>query len=137
MTLALSKLKILMVNYEFPPIGGGAGKAHQCILKEYTRKPELQIDVLTSAPKPGFVQEKFAENITIHKVGLHKKKLHFWKKSEVIEWLIKARRVYKRLLDFRAATCATKQGNRYRTSFRLEAQMFRDKTNDCSWSTRY
>ncbi|UCC97913.1 MAG: glycosyltransferase family 4 protein [Phycisphaerales bacterium] len=87
-----------MLNYEFPPIGGGAAKAHLCLLRQYTKRNDLQVDVLTSAPKPGAVTEKFSENITIHKVGIHKKQLHYWRRIEVVEWLIRARFHYRRLL---------------------------------------
>ena len=91
-------MKILMLNYEFPPIGGGAAKANFCLLRQYAGRDDLQVDVLTSAPKPGFVSEKFSENITIYKVGIHKKDLHFWRRIEVIEWLFKAGLQYRRLL---------------------------------------
>ena len=89
---------MLMLNYEFPPIGGGAAHAHLCLLKEYAGNDELEIDVLTSAPDPAFHKEKFSENITIYKVGAHKKSLHFWRRTEVIEWLIKAQLHYRKLL---------------------------------------
>jgi len=91
-------MRILMLNYEFPPIGGGAGKVHLCLLKQYAQTSGLKIDVLTSAPRPGFSIEKFSDNITIYKVGLHKKMLHYWRKSEVLEWLLKAQYHYYRLL---------------------------------------
>lgn len=87
-----------MLNYEFPPIGGGAAHAHLCLLKEYAGNSELTIDVLTSAPEPGFYKQDFSENITIYKVGLHKKSLHFWRKVEVIEWLVKTGSHYRKLL---------------------------------------
>jgi hypothetical protein len=87
-----------MLNHEFPPIGGGARHAHLCLLREYAANGQLTIDVLTSTPGPGFFEEKFSENITIYKVGLHKKSLHYWRKAEAIEWLIKARFHYCRLL---------------------------------------
>jgi len=87
-----------MLNYEFPPIGGGAAKANLCLLRQYAGRNDLRIDMLTSAPKPGFVSENFSENITIHKVGIHKKHLHFWRRAEVIEWLVKAGFHYRRLL---------------------------------------
>lgn len=96
---SIAKIKLLMLNYEFPPIGGGAGKAHLCILKQFADDNRLEIDVLTSAPKPGFVKENFAENITIHKVGIHKKDMHYWRKSEVIEWLFKAKRYYRKMMN--------------------------------------
>jgi len=91
-------MKILMLNYEFPPIGGGAAQAHLCLLRQYANNNLLWVDVLTSAPEPGSVTEKFSENITIHKVGIHKKELHFWRKVEVIEWLIRATSYYRKLL---------------------------------------
>ena len=87
-----------MLNYEFPPIGGGAGKAHHQLLKQYANTRNLAIDVLTCAPGPGFRVENFAQNIKIYKVGLHKKHLHYWRKIEVIEWLTKASFLYRKLL---------------------------------------
>ncbi len=94
----MAKLNLLMLNYEFPPIGGGAGKAHLSQLNEYTKTNELKIDVLTAAPKPGFTKEQLSDNITIYKVGLHKKNLHFWRKIEVLEWLFKAQHHYRKML---------------------------------------
>jgi glycosyltransferase involved in cell wall biosynthesis len=91
-------MNILMLNYEFPPIGGGAANAHLCLLRQYAGNDDLRVDVLTSAPKPGFVAEKFAGNITVYRVGIHKKHLHFWRKIEVIEWLVRAKSHYRRLL---------------------------------------
>ncbi len=91
-------MKILMLNYEYPPIGGGAANAHRCLLQQYAGSSDLKADVLTSAPKPGFFKESFADNVTIYKVGLHKKELHFWRKIEVIEWLFKAKFHYRKLL---------------------------------------
>jgi glycosyltransferase involved in cell wall biosynthesis len=91
-------MKILMLNYEFPPIGGGAANAHLCLLKQYAGNSNLTVDVLTSTPKTGLINEYFADNITIYKVGLHKKQLHYWRKTEVLEWLLKAGSHYRRLL---------------------------------------
>jgi L-malate glycosyltransferase len=91
-------MKILMLNYEFPPIGGGAGQAHLAILKQYAGKSNLQVDVLASAPKPGFAVQKLSDNVTIYTVGVHKKNLHYWRKIEVIEWVLKATPPYRRLL---------------------------------------
>ncbi|MGD0596267.1 MAG: glycosyltransferase family 4 protein [Sedimentisphaerales bacterium] len=91
-------MKIMMLNYEFPPIGGGAGKAHLAILKQYAGKSNLQVDVLASAPKPGFVVQKLSDNVTIYTVGVHKKNLHYWRKIEVVEWVARATPPYRRLL---------------------------------------
>ncbi|MDO8303472.1 MAG: glycosyltransferase family 4 protein [Sedimentisphaerales bacterium] len=96
-----------MLNYEFPPIGGGAANAHLYLLREFakttlttegTEKSKISIDVLTSAPTPGFFKEQFSDDIAIYKVGIHKKNLHFWRKSEILEWLFKANGRYRMLL---------------------------------------
>ena len=62
-------MKILMLNYEFPPIGGGAANANLNLLRQYTDKSALQVDVLTSAPEPGFFKEKFSDSITIYNLS--------------------------------------------------------------------
>ena len=92
-------MKILMLNYEFPPIGGGAGQAHLAILRQYAWKKDLQVDVLTSAPKPGFAVQKFADNVTIYTVGVHKKNMHYWRMVEVVEWVAKAKSPYRHMLE--------------------------------------
>ncbi len=94
----MAGLRLLMLNYEFPPIGGGGAQAHANLLREYGQRNNLQVDVLTSAATPGFTQETLSSNITIYRVGLHKKKLHYWRKQEVLEWLFKSRSHYKRLI---------------------------------------
>jgi L-malate glycosyltransferase len=91
-------MKILMINYEFPPIGGGAGQAHLAILKQFAGKADLHVDVLASAPKPGLEAKKLSNNVTLYTVGVHKKNLHYWRKIEVVEWVLKATSPYRRLL---------------------------------------
>ncbi len=91
-------MKILMLNYEFPPIGGGGGQAHLSLLKQYAGRLDLQVDCLTSAPEPETFTERFADNIVIFRTGIHKKDLHLWRRGEVIEWLRKATPYYRRLV---------------------------------------
>jgi glycosyltransferase involved in cell wall biosynthesis len=91
-------MRVILLNYEFPPIGGGAGNANLCLLKEFAGMEGLEIDVLTSSITPGLTVERFADNITIYKVGIRKKNLHYWKKSEVLSWLFKAYFRYRKLL---------------------------------------
>jgi glycosyltransferase involved in cell wall biosynthesis len=94
----MGTLNVLMLNYEFPPIGGGGGQAHLSLLRQYANRADLRVDVLTCAPQPGFQVETFAPNIEIHKVGIKKGDLHFWRKTEVLAWLRRAKPHYRRLL---------------------------------------
>jgi len=91
-------MKILMLNYEFPPIGGGGGQAHWALLQQYAGRPDLEVDVLTSAPKPGVYMDRPAGNVMIFKIGIRKRNLHVWKRGEVIEWLLKAGECHRRLV---------------------------------------
>ncbi|MBE0534894.1 MAG: glycosyltransferase family 4 protein [Phycisphaerae bacterium] len=91
-------MRVLMSNYEFPPIGGGAGLAHLNLLRQFADNPEITVDVVTSCCGRGLTVERFAENITLYKVGIRKRNLHHWRRSEVLEWLLKAPAHYRRLI---------------------------------------
>lgn len=91
-------MKLLMLNYEFPPIGGGGGQAHRSLLTQYAGRKDLTVDVLTSAAGEGLTTEPFADRITVYKVGIRKQDLHHWHRTEVIAWLLKAKSHYRRLL---------------------------------------
>ena len=90
--------RIIILNYEYPPIGGGAGKATVSLLNEFSKRSDIVVDVLTSKPDRGDVVEDFAENISIHKLGIVKKNLHYWRKPEVLEWLFRADGYYKKMV---------------------------------------
>ncbi len=87
-----------MLNYEFPPIGGGGGQAHRALLQEYAGRSDLEVDVLTSAPRSGVFMERMADNVLIFKMGIRKKNLHLWRRREVVEWLLKAGECHRRLV---------------------------------------
>ena len=69
--------KILVLNYEFPPLGGGAANATYYLLREFSSYPDLKIDLVTSSVDE-FRVEKFSDNITIHYLDINKKgNLHY------------------------------------------------------------
>lgn len=87
-----------MINYEYPPLGGGAGIACRNLLRALAGRADITVDLLTSSSSRGVSVEEFAPNIKIHRIGIRKQDLHRWRKSEVIEWLFKAGAYHKRLL---------------------------------------
>ncbi len=98
-------LKILFLNYEFPPIGGGGANATKYLFKEFSAVNGLEIDLVTSAwQDPGV--EEFSPDIRVHKLDIHKKKLHYWTHREIIEYLIKAYRyTYSLVKDVQPDIC--------------------------------
>lgn len=66
-----SMKKILMLNYEFPPLGGGAGNATYYLLKEFSKYNNLEIDLVTSSTNK-YCEEQFADNIKIYYLDIGK-----------------------------------------------------------------
>ncbi len=86
-----------MLNYEFPPLGGGAGNANYYMFKEFSKNKDLKIDLVTSS-EDKFKIENFSDNITIHKLDVGKKNLHYWTMLEILKWTFKAYRYSKKLV---------------------------------------
>lgn len=82
--------RILLLNYEFPPLGGGAANATYYLLKEFSQYPELKIDLVTSSIDK-FKVEKFANNITIHYLDIGKKgNIHYQSNRDLLTYSYKA-----------------------------------------------
>jgi glycosyltransferase involved in cell wall biosynthesis len=82
-------MKVLMLNYEFPPIGGGSANAMYYLLKEFSKYNDLQIDVITSSPKR-FHTEKFSKNITLYRLDVSKKSYNYQTFRETLSWCVQA-----------------------------------------------
>ncbi len=66
------QLKILLLNYEFPPLGGGAGRAMWNILRQWRGRDDLSFHVVTAAFGESR-DEKMASNIDLHLLDIGKK----------------------------------------------------------------
>lgn len=91
-------MNILMINYEFPPIGGGGGNANWYILREFAKNREITIDLVTSSERNEDYTERFSENITIHRLNVKKRELQYWTQAEVLRFLHRSSGYVKRLL---------------------------------------
>lgn len=67
-------MKILLLNYEFPPMGGGAGRATFNIARELVKLGH-DVDVLTSGIN-GFNSEEDLEGVTVYRVQSCRKNIH-------------------------------------------------------------
>jgi len=89
--------RILMLNYEFPPLGGGSGNATYYLLDQFAGEPSLEIDLVTSAGGSRFESERFADNIRIFRLPVGKRAQHFWTMSEIARWTWGAMRASRKL----------------------------------------
>ncbi len=93
------KKKILMLNYEFPPVGGGAAIANYYLLKEFASNPDLEVDLVTSGSISKFEVEQFSDNIRIFKLNVCKRDPHYWTTSEIVRWTWKAYWFSRKLIN--------------------------------------
>lgn len=90
-------MRVLMVNYEFPPFGGGTGMACANLLRELGARGDVVVDLVTSGPAAAVERVDFAPGITVHRLPTPKRDLHFWRMSELAVWTGRALRYADRL----------------------------------------
>ena len=91
-------MRILILNYEFPPLGGGAGNATFYLLKEFAKCDNLKIDLVTSSADK-YREEQFADNIKIYYLDIGKNKnLHSQSNRDLLRYSWKAYLFSKKLI---------------------------------------
>ena len=94
-------MRILILNYEFPPLGGGAGNATQYLLREFAKRPDFSFDLVTSSAD-AFRIEQFSPNIMIHFLDIGKKgNLHYQRNKDLLKYSWKAYWYCKKLIKAR------------------------------------
>jgi glycosyltransferase involved in cell wall biosynthesis len=81
-------MRVLFFNYEFPPLGGGAGNASYYLLREYAKNPEVQVDFVTASIDGQYHLLKMGDNISIHRlpIGKNSENIHYQTKKELISY---------------------------------------------------
>lgn len=77
--------RILLLNYDYPPMGGGSGKALACLLREFGRHhPDLRVDAIVAAMGPATVED-LSPGIRLHRIDIGKTgNLHYQSAAELI-----------------------------------------------------
>ena len=90
-------MRILMLSYEFPPLGGGTGNACFHVLKEFSTETTLKVDLITSGDERGPERSTFSETTEVYRLPIRKKRRDFWTAAELGEWALKAYRLTRLL----------------------------------------
>ena len=83
-------MKILMLNSEYPPLGGGQATANKHLYEALQNYPQLEIDIITASADKYFVKHEEKGNIyflDIHKNG---KNIHFQSLRQLLTFTIKS-----------------------------------------------
>lgn len=83
-------MRILMLDNEFPPLGGGMGTVNQAIFQVYAGRTELEIDLITAALGTRFETERLASNIRLYKVPVLNQNLHHSSNRELLMYAAQA-----------------------------------------------
>lgn len=87
-------MKILLHNYEYPPLGGGAGNATEYLLKEFAKFSDIEVTVVTSSIDDVHRIEYPAPHIRIERLPVGKKTgakdLHFQSKKNLVAYAWKS-----------------------------------------------
>ncbi len=94
------RMRVLMVGYEYPPLGGGAGRSMAHLLRE-GRPCGVDYDCVTVHPYEGLLAEPmtgYDDPRILYKIGIQKASQSLWTKREVLSWAVRARWIVWQLL---------------------------------------
>ncbi len=94
-----TNMKLLLLNYEFPPLGGGAANATYNLLKEYAKVDNLEVDVVVSSSDNEFKKIEFGRQIVVYKLPIGEKSagLHYQTNKDLLIYSYKAYQFIKKL----------------------------------------
>jgi glycosyltransferase involved in cell wall biosynthesis len=90
-------MRLLMLNNEFPPLGGGTGTVNRAMLEHFARVPGLEIDLVTSALEKIPEEEPFSDKIKLYKVPVRNRNIHHSSNRELIEYFVRGLRLALKL----------------------------------------
>jgi phosphatidyl-myo-inositol dimannoside synthase len=90
-------MRLLMLNNEFPPLGGGTGTVNHAMLQHFARVAGLKIDLITSALGKSSGKESFSSQIELYKVPVRNNNVHHSSNRELIEYSIRGLRLALKL----------------------------------------
>lgn len=90
-------MDVLLLNDEFPPLGGGAANACRYLLEEMAEL-DINIDLVTSSPSRRFECEKIGQSIIVYKLAVAKRNIHSWTRREILTYSWRARGFIQKLL---------------------------------------
>ncbi len=94
------EVHVLMLNNEFPPLGGGAGVVNRRLLQACADVPWLHIDLITSSASHAHT-EFIGPRIAVHYEKIRKKNIHHFTLSEFLQYC---------LLAYKSAAVLLKRG---------------------------
>ncbi len=91
-------LRLLMLDNEYPPLGGGTGVVNQRILENWARRDDVQVDLVTSSrTRDEYEYEEVRSHIRLHKVPVDNHNIHHSSNRELLRYAWRGWRQARRL----------------------------------------
>ena len=90
-------MRILMLNNEYPPLGGGTGSVNQALLNQFSQVPDFKCDLVTSALGKQYKEELYSDRIRLLKVPVNNQNIHHSSNRELLKYAARALRLSLRL----------------------------------------
>ncbi len=92
-------MRVLMLDNEFPPLGGGTGVVNEHLLHGFARHADMTVDLITSSRTAATYEvEQFAERITLYKVPVDNKNIHHSTNRELLRYVRRGLAACERLI---------------------------------------
>jgi phosphatidylinositol alpha-1,6-mannosyltransferase len=93
-------LRILMLNNEYPPLGGGTGVVNQHILAEWAKRDDVFVDLVTSSMlEDGYHSEEQTPHIRVHHVPVDRLNIHHAGNRELLTYAWRSMRYAQEALS--------------------------------------
>jgi phosphatidyl-myo-inositol dimannoside synthase len=83
-------MRLLMLNNEFPPLGGGTGTVNRALLDRFATVSDVEIELITSALGNKVEEDNYSPNIHITKVPVRNRNIHHSSNRELLEYSLRA-----------------------------------------------
>jgi glycosyltransferase involved in cell wall biosynthesis len=84
-------VKVLFLNYEYPPLGGGAGVATEAILREWAKDSSIEVHLVTAAIGGALEHVRVGGEIFVHRlpIGKNPERLHSQSLRDILVYSVK------------------------------------------------
>ena len=85
-------MKILFLNYEYPPLGGGASVATEALLKQWAEVPGVEVHLVTAAVGGALEHVRVGGEVYVHRVpiGKNPETLHSQSMRDILIYSVRA-----------------------------------------------
>jgi len=91
-------LRVLMLDNEYPPLGGGTGIVNRRLLEHWAARGDVDVDLVTSSRlRRGGEYEELTPDIRIHKVPVDNRNIHHSSSRELLTYAWRGWRLARRL----------------------------------------